>query len=192
MKDIFMTVDAPEGRFGRDRYSFPMMVLHWSIALGIGALLAIGWFMVRLPRGEPLKAALFSTHKSLGLTILTLILVRIVLRCCQGKPDPLPLPIWRRRVVHAVHGLLYLGMLATPIMGYVASAFNRYGVKWWGWRMPQWAAANDQLHDLFVALHQGAICVLAALIALHVAGAMSHPRRVRHALLTRMLPQRFW
>ena len=71
------------------RFAASLMVLHWLIAFGIIALLALGLYMVGLPKGLPIKATLINLHKSLGLTVFLLVLLRILVRVAVGRP-PLP------------------------------------------------------------------------------------------------------
>jgi hypothetical protein len=82
-----------------DRYSDVAIALHWLIAVAIFAMLALGLYMVGLPKGLPFKADLINVHKSLGLTILLLVLARIAVRAVSRPPPDMPMPAWQRIVV---------------------------------------------------------------------------------------------
>lgn len=170
--------------------SYPgvLIVLHWAIAAGIIGLLALGLYMVGLPRGLPLKAALVNFHKSLGLTVFLLVLLRILARAVLNRP-PLPaMRPWQRAAAHTTQGLLYVAMVAMPLAGYLGSSFNRFGTRFWGIPLPQWGTDDAPLRTLFFSIHAVLGYALIVLIALHVAGALKHQWIDRDNLLARMLP----
>jgi cytochrome b561 len=94
------------------RYTNVAIALHWLIAVAILYNLASGLLHDSLPRG------FFALHVSSGITILALTVVRIVWRLTHPRPPYLPMALWERRLAHAVHGLLYVGMLALPLTGW--------------------------------------------------------------------------
>jgi cytochrome b561 len=170
------------------RYAGLMIVLHWLIALGIIGLLALGLYMVGLPKGLPVKATLINLHKSLGLTVFLLVLLRIVARVALHRPPLPPMPPWQRAAARTTQGLLYVGMVAMPLAGYLGSSFNSYGTRFWGIPLPKWGWDDAHLRDLFFGLHHVIGFALIALIVLHVAGAFKHQWIDRDNLLARMLP----
>lgn len=170
------------------RYAALLIALHWLIALGIVGLLAVGLYMVGLPKGLPVKATLINLHKSLGLTVFLLVLLRIVARAALHRP-PLPsMRPWQRAAARTTQGLLYVGMVVMPLAGYLGSSFNRYGTRFWGIPLPRWGWDDAHLRELFFGIHQAAGYLLIALIVLHVAGAFKHQWIDRDNLLARMLP----
>lgn len=170
------------------RYARLLIMLHWLIALGIIGLLAVGLYMVGLPKGLPVKAALINLHKSLGLTVFLLVLLRIVARAALHRP-PLPsMRPWQRAAARTTQGLLYVGMVVMPLAGYLGSSFNRYGTRFWGIPLPKWGWDDAHLRELFFGIHQAVGYLLIALIVLHVAGAFKHQWIDRDNLLARMLP----
>lgn len=168
------------------RYTPLQIALHWLIALGILALLALGLFMVGLPRGLPLKSVLLNLHKSLGLTVFLLVLIRIAARATRSAPPLPPMRPWQRAAARTTQGLLYVGMVAMPVTGYLGSSFNRYGTRFWGIALPQWGWDDAHLRGLFFGIHQAIAWVLIALIVLHVLGALKHQLVDRDNLLARM------
>jgi cytochrome b561 len=173
---------------GGPRYAGLLIALHWLIALGILGLLALGLYMVGLPKGLPVKATLINLHKSLGLTVFLLVLLRIVARLVLHRPPLPPMPPWQRAAARTTQGLLYVGMVAMPLAGYLGSSFNSYGTRFWGILLPKWGWDDAHLRGLFFGLHQAIGYVLIALIVLHVAGAFKHQWIDRDNLLARMLP----
>ena len=109
-----------------------LIVLHWLIALGIIAMLGIGLYMVGLPKGLPFKSTVINFHKSLGMTVFLLVLIRIMARMAYGRPPLPPMRAWQRAAASITQGLLYVGMVAMPLTGYLGSSFNKYGTKFLG------------------------------------------------------------
>jgi cytochrome b561 len=170
------------------RYAGVLIALHWLIALGIIGLLAVGLYMVGLPKGLPVKATLINLHKSLGLTVFLLVLLRIVALAAFHRPPLPPMRAWQRAAARTTQGLLYVGMVAMPLAGYLGSSFNRYGTRFWGIPLPKWGWDDAHLRELFFGIHQAVGYMLIALIVLHVAGALKHQWIERDNLLARMLP----
>ena len=102
-----------------ERYARPMIALHWLIAIAIIAMLCIGFYMVGLPRGLPFKSDLINFHKSLGITVFLLVLIRILVRLAYGRPPLPPMRTWQRAAASITQALLYAGMVAMPLTGYL-------------------------------------------------------------------------
>ncbi|MFM0719772.1 cytochrome b [Paraburkholderia strydomiana] len=170
------------------RYAGVLIALHWLIAFGILGLLAVGFYMVGLPKGLPVKATLINLHKSLGLTVFLLVLLRIVALAAFNRPPLPPMRAWQRAAARITQGLLYAGMIVMPLAGYLGSSFNRFGTRFWGLALPKWGWEDPPLRKLFFGIHEVTAYVLIALIVLHVAGALKHQWIDRDNLLARMLP----
>ncbi|QQC65611.1 cytochrome b [Paraburkholderia ginsengisoli] len=170
------------------RYAGVQIALHWLIALGILGLLAVGFYMVGLPKGLPVKATIINLHKSLGLTVFLLVLLRIVALAAYNRPPLPPMRAWQRAAARITQGLLYVAMIVMPLAGYLGSSFNRFGTRFWGIPLPKWGWDDPHLRKLFFGIHEVAAYVLIALIVLHVAGALKHQWIDRDNLLARMWP----
>ena len=107
---------------GAPRYSPAQIALHWTIGLSIIIMLGIGLYMVGLPKDLPFKSSLISFHKSLGMTVFLLVLIRIVVRLVAGRPPLPPMPAWQRLAASMTQGLLYVAMAVMPVRGLVAAA----------------------------------------------------------------------
>lgn len=168
-----------------ERYTLPAIALHWGHAVVIVWLLWLGLTMVDLPKGAERSAA-YVLHKSLGLLALLLIVARIAWR--RGHPAPRAISGgWEARLATATHHGLYALLVMAPLAGYLASAFTSYAIKFFGFELPRIAAPNESLNAIFKLLHEGFVWGIAALIALHVAGALKHAIK-RDGTLQRMLP----
>src|SRR5688500_10249958 len=96
------------------RYDRVATALHWIIALLVFVMLALGFYMVEVPRLTPLRGSLFNLHKSIGLLVLALMIVRTGWRMTHRPPPLEGLGAWNAKVANAVHVLLYLLLLAQP------------------------------------------------------------------------------
>lgn len=165
--------------------------LHWGIALLVVAMATIGLIMVELPK-TPRYFWVYDLHKSLGLTILALIVLRLAWRLYAGAPLPLTgTPSWQRRIAGITHALLYALLLAMPISGWLFdSASGLRALRWFGWfEMPKLAAPDERLAELAGASHEWLFWTLLALVIVHAAAAVYHHVFQNDATLARMLPR---
>lgn len=173
-----------------DRYSRTAMALHWVIALAVLGQIAFGWYLQTVPRLTPDRTVFVNLHKSTGLVIGILILVRLAWRLTH-KPPPLPaaMPAWERRAARASHALLYACMLIMPLAGYTASNFSKFGVKLFNRIvLPPWGVDDRAVYAFFNGLHVATSYVFVALIAIHIAAALKHLFLPRYGVFRRMLP----
>lgn len=162
--------------------------LHWLMALLIVAQALGGWVIDEMD-SSPLKVDAMTTHKSLGITLLLLLLVRLVWRWTHTAP-PLPTgsKAWEILAARLSHLALYLLMIAVPLSGWLSASTSIIPWKlWWLIPWPRLASPSKDLHDLAEELHEGLIWALAAVLALHVAAALYHHYVKRDPVLRRML-----
>ena len=175
-----------------DRWGPVSQALHWLIVLMILGLAIAGLTMGELPK-TPKYFWVYTAHKSMGLTVLALVLVRIGWRLYAGAPKPVAgTPTWQERIASATHWMLYALILAMPLSGWLYdSASGLRPFRWFGlFDVPKLTAPNDALRDASHAAHEWLFWVLVALVALHAAAALYHHLFLRDATLTRMLPSR--
>lgn len=173
------------------RYNNISILLHWLMAALILVMFALGWYMSDL-HDSPLKHLLFSTHKSIGITLFLLLLLRIYWRLTHPKP-PLPasLPDWQRRLADTVQVSIYVLLVAQPLSGYLSSSFSGYKTLFWGIPLPHWGWKAPPLNQFFTDVHSVIAVLLCSLVVLHVCGAFAHLFLRGHAnVLPRMLPGR--
>jgi cytochrome b561 len=166
------------------------MALHWVIALAVLGQIAFGWYLQTVPRLTPDRTVFVNLHKSTGLVIGILILVRLAWRLTH-EPPPLPaaMPVWERRAARASHVLLYVCMLIMPLAGYTASNFSKFGVKLFNRIvLPPWGVDDRAVYAFFNGLHVATSYVFVALIAIHIAAALKHLFLSRYGVFRRMLP----
>jgi len=169
------------------RYTRTAMVLHWLIAALVIVQFGWGWWMQEIPKvpvGPRVDA--FNLHKSVGLTILALMVIRLAWRRGHRPPPLPPLPSWQRTAARATHVALYALLVIHPLSGYLGSEFSGYPVRYFGITLPSWGGKNVALKDFLSAMHLATSWAIAALVALHVCGALKHALVHRDGLLARM------
>jgi cytochrome b561 len=149
--------------------------LHWVLACGLLAQVILGWWMLSVPKTPPgLRASWFNVHKSIGLTLAVLVLVRLAWRITHPVEQSAQLPSWQQRAARATHRLLYILMLLLPLSGYLGSTFTRYPVRYFGMVLPSWNVDWPAAKALRSAIHYGAVWLFMFVVALHVAAALRH------------------
>ncbi|HQS18719.1 cytochrome b/b6 domain-containing protein [Reyranella sp.] len=170
------------------RFSGAQRLLHWTMAAGIVAMLFIGVGM--LSTVAPSYVPLVATHKTLGVALFALVLVRLVLRLVLGAP-PLPasLPPLMRLGAVLSHWGLYGLMIALPLLGWAMLSTADYPVVLFGnFRLPPILPQSDSLHTLLWAAHRWLAFAFFALILLHVAAALFHALIRRDGVFEAMAP----
>ncbi|WP_018872734.1 cytochrome b [Thioalkalivibrio sp. ALJ16] len=176
------------------RYSLAQRILHWLVALLVLAALAlgglIGWYGFEGLQdrfGDATTNALYTWHKSFGVLILLLMLLRIGLRLRHGRPSyAVPLPPVQRIAAESVHGLLYLLLLVMPVIGWWATAAGGYPVQLGPMILPGLFPENEALSDTLFVWHQWLGRTLLLLALGHIAAALYHWRIRRDGVMQRM------
>ncbi|MBS0342678.1 MAG: cytochrome b, partial [Proteobacteria bacterium] len=165
--------------------------LHWVVALLIAVQLVVGW-MAATWRLSPTKLELFVWHKSTGLLVLLLVVVRLAWRLTHTAPAlPADMPRWERRAAAASHFLLYAAMLALPLSGWVVNSASGVPFSiYWLVPLPAIAPVDRHVTDVASAVHLVLGILLIALVAIHVVAALRHHFIKRDDVLVRMLPRK--
>ncbi len=180
-----------------DRYTRTAVVLHWLIAALIVVNVALGLSADHLP--DAWVRPVIDTHKSTGITVLGLVILRLLWRAAH-RPPPLPASYarWERAAAHAAHLALYVLMLLLPLSGWlhdsawkdaVTHPMSLYGLVPWpriGVIERIEPVTKESLHDLFGAIHTTFGYLLYAVLALHIGGALKHQWLDREPELQRM------
>jgi cytochrome b561 len=177
-------------RESESRYSTVSIVLHWTIAALLIANVLVGGWMEDAQGSD--KLGWFATHKSLGITVFVLTLVRLGWRIAHPWP-PLPAHMagWERLLARTTHVLFYGVLLAIPLLGWGAASAGGAPVTDWFGLFPVGNLPLPRSEDLGEALggaHKLLIKATYVLIGLHVLGAIKHQFLNRDGVLHRMLP----
>jgi cytochrome b561 len=179
------------------RYSKSAIILHWGIAAAIGFQIGLGEEMEHAPPG-PGKWDVAQFHKTVGITILLLTLLRVGVRMVKPRPAALGDKNWAQRLASVTHFGLYAFMILAPLTGWLAASTSRYAVPtdlFGIVHFPNFpfvggieGDAKHDLHELMETVHGLLSKVGFALLALHVLGALRHQFLLKEALIERMLP----
>ena len=158
----------------RQRFTPPQRLLHWLMAVCILAMLFIGVGMVSTIM--PKYLTLVSIHKSLGIAILALALIRLAVRLRYGAPAlPADLPGPIRLAAHMSHYALYALMIGMPLLGWGMMSAAAYPVVLLGSvHLPSILPQSDSLHTLLWTAHHYLAFAFFTLILMHVAAALFH------------------
>ena len=170
------------------RYSRLSIVLHWTMALAIGAAWLIGQVMEEMPRG-PDKVFALGSHALVGLAVVALLLPRLLARIIGPVPENAGVPAWERRLAGAAHLLLYLLMLAVPLTGLAIAMSGRAPMQVLGLLEIPPLLSGLGLRKTLEGAHEVMANLLLGTVILHVAATLWHAL-VRHdGVAARMLPR---
>ena len=170
-----------------NRYTRTAIGLHWLIAVAVIVQFGWGWWMQEIPK-QPIgpRVDAFNLHKSIGLTILALMCIRLWWRWQHPPPALPPMPRWQRVLAHANHVVLYAALFVMPVAGYLGSVFSGFPVKYFGITLPAWGWKDPALKEFMSSVHYVTSWILAGAVLLHIAGALNHALIARDGLVARM------
>jgi cytochrome b561 len=175
------------------RYTSTAIALHWILGCSIAAVFCVGLYMADLPF-SPQKLRLLNWHKWAGVSILMLSVVRLLWRLTH-RPPALPkdvtqaMPAWQHTAHSLTHSGLYMLFFTVPMIGWAYSSAAGFPIVLFGQiPLPDFVSPDKALAALIRPWHQISAWTLAALVVLHVAGALKHQFIDRDSLLRRMLP----
>lgn len=174
-----------------NRYHPVSVMFHWVLGLALIGLFAVGLYMVDLPF-SPQRLKLYNWHKWAGVTLLALSALRLIWRLTH-RPPALPaaiesaMPRWQQLAHHATHHGLYLLFFAVPLLGWAYSSAAGFPIVLFGTLpLPNFVPTSPELAEVLKPLHKLSAYAMAALVLLHVAGALKHQLIDRDGLLARM------
>lgn len=181
------------------RYGSVAMTFHWLIAALVVVNICLGLYMSDLPRSDPMKFDLFQLHKSVGLTVLVLSVLRLGWRLVNPIP-PLPqgLSPTLRFLAHASHFLLYFLIVFIPLTGWIMVSASPLGnptqyfflFDWPNLPIFQGMTRADlrEWHESFESAHVFLAWSAIVLVPIHVSAALFHQFVRRDDVLKRMVP----
>ncbi|MEO8312375.1 MAG: cytochrome b [Caldimonas sp.] len=172
------------------RYDRTAAWLHWAIGALLLAEIAFGLLLDEIaPRGTPARAGVINLHKSIGIVIGLLVVVRIAWRLAHATPPwPATMSPRRQRAAHLGHLALYACMVVAPLAGYLGSNFSKHGVRFFGVVLAPWGPDWPAAYSLLVGVHDASTYLLLALTIGHVAMAMKHALVERDGIFARIAP----
>ncbi|MET0406762.1 MAG: cytochrome b [Hyphomicrobium sp.] len=178
--------DAPPDN-ARTSYAPGLIAIHWITAAVFVILFAAIELRGYYPRGSATRDFLTATHKSCGMLILLLALVRINVRGWKGAPPIVPEPaIWQQRFARLTHLILYVAMIAMPLLGWLMTSAGGHAVPFFGLTIPPIIGPDKELAHTLEEIHEFIGNALYYVIGLHALGALVHHYVLKDDTLLRM------
>lgn len=173
-----------------ERWGALSQLLHWTIAALIFYMAYLGLTMGDLPNG-PGKIQTYALHKSVGITILGLVALRLLWRLYAGAPAHVAgTPTWQLRIAGLTHFAIYALLFAIPLSGWVLNSAAGFPLQWFHLvNLPHIVDRNHDLHELAEEAHELMFWGLALLVVMHAGAAFYHHLFQGDATLARMLPK---
>jgi cytochrome b561 len=171
-------------------YTAVAQALHWLIAALIVIQFTLAYMADDLPIGAH-KLALLARHKSFGMTVLMLAILRLLWRLGHAPP-PLPsgMTPLERMLARGTHMAFYVLLFAMPLTGWLMSSAKNYSVSWFGlFTWPNLIGKNETAFKLLLSTHETLSFVLFAIAILHIVAALKHHFWNKDDVLLRMLPR---
>lgn len=173
-------------------YGLVAIVFHWTIAVLFAGQVTLGIFMTGLADEEPAKFGLYQWHKSFGLLILLLALVRLAWRLINRAPDlPAGMAVFERRAARLAHVFLYAALVLVPVTGWAFVSSSPLGIPTFAFYlvlvphlpMPVSEAAEAVLQ----LIHTSLALISAAVAVVHIGAALRHHFVLKDTVLRRMI-----
>jgi cytochrome b561 len=170
-------------------YGAVAKAFHWVIA----GLVVVQFVLANMADDLPIgahKLALLARHKSFGMTVLMLAILRLLWRLKNPPPElpELMSPV-ERKLARATHIAFYVLLFAMPLTGWLMSSAKNYSVSWFGlFTWPNLIGKNEAAFDLLRSTHDTLAAILLTIAILHVLAALKHHFWNKDNVLLRMLP----
>jgi cytochrome b561 len=169
-----------------ERYTRTAIVLHWVIAVFVVTNIALAWTF-KTWDDRPWTQSVTNAHKTFGITVLGLALMRLLWRIAHRPPPLSPaIPRWQAVAARSGHAALYFMIFAMPISGWIYDSaweyaadvpidfFGLFEMPRIGWVAGMPAGPKKELDELFHHVHEWLSYMLYVLLAAHLAGALKH------------------
>ena len=164
--------------------------LHWITALMILFIIPAGIVMTNIGSGA-LQNNLFDLHRSFGVLVFAITLVRVLVRIAQGAPGPAAgLNALERFAAATVHYLMYALLIAMPLIGWLMTSAYRVDVSVFGlFTLPHLVEKSEETYKLLQQMHFIGGIALALLVLMHIGAVIKHTFLSKDTVLWRMLPK---
>ena len=172
-----------------ERYGAVAQLLHWTVVALVITQFVLGFTVDDMPISLQ-RLMILARHKSIGMTILALVILRLLWRLFSPAPAlPAKMPSLQKLGAHASHLLLYGLLIVMPILGWITSSASHLTVTWFGWfAFPNLVGPDPGLAKLAKATHEVMAWILLITASLHAVAALWHHFVQKDSVLLRMLP----
>ncbi|WP_092389470.1 cytochrome b [Halopseudomonas salegens] len=170
-------------------YGWIAIGFHWLVAVTVIGLAVLGLWMTDLTYYSPYYRSAPFWHKSIGVSLVLVLLLRLIWRWCNPRPAHIAAHKgWEKRLAGLVHGLLYLLLVVIVISGYLISTANGQGIDVFGWfTLPALVSGLPEQADRAGFVHYWLAITVLVLAGIHALGALKHHFIDRDNTLRRML-----
>lgn len=159
----------------QSHYGWPSIIMHWLSAIAIFGLFGLGLYMVELTYYDDWYHGSTHWHESLGLLFFALLIIRLVWRQINPKPQPIADTKLQITMAKWAHRVLYLLMLLIPISGYLISTADGHAVALFDWlKVPSITGKVSNMETLSGQFHYWLSVVIIILSAGHVGASLKH------------------
>lgn len=172
-------------------WSTPIKLLHWLLGLAVIAMAVMGLVMKYGDFTPVERIRLYALHKSVGLTILALALLRLLIRVLDRRRPLLPpMPRWQHAASVASHVALYGVLIGMPITGWLYNSASGFPLQWFAqFKVPALVERSAEIKALAGSLHFAGLIVLGIVLLVHAGAAIQHHFVHRDNVLRSMLPR---
>jgi cytochrome b561 len=173
-----------------DHYPATSKLLHWLVVVCVLTTAPVAIAMTRVSKG-PTQDILYNFHKSLGVLILILMILRLINRLAVGALTAAPeIEPWQKTISSVVHTSLYVLLIAMPIVGYIANSIYGAPTPFFGlFDIPPLLSKNEALATQLFTIHRWVGWLVIFLVLIHVSAALYHHFIRGDSVLKRMLPR---
>lgn len=159
---------------------------HWIMAFIILFNFILGSFMGDLDKG-PFRSFLFNFHKSTGILVIVLIILRFFWRLVNLVPTPLSQNNLLNKISKFVHYFFYFILLVVTFSGWTYSSarggpFNVFGL----FSVPALVEKNEEIGKIARDIHTISVYIFIAFVALHILATLYHHYFLKDKTLKRM------
>lgn len=182
-------VNSKQWRTTTSHWGWFSIGIHWLTVITVLSLFALGLWMVELNLYDAWYKKAPNLHKSIGILLLVLTLLRIVWRRIEGKPEPLSSHTAReQRIAKLMHILLYTLLISVMVFGYLISTADGRGIEVFGLlSIPATLHGLDKQEDIAGVIHLWLAVILISMVVLHALAAIKHHFIDKDQTLKRML-----
>ena len=183
-EDLALPAENDAHRYGR-----VSRMLHWTIAILFIAMIPMGIFMTMVPEGTPWRLEYYVVHKTIGVIIFALVVVRLIWNRRSRRPDLHPaVGTLERKLAHGAHTLLYALMIAMPITGFVMTSYFGAPTYFFVWETPPLWGKSESATAAWGVLHKYLLPYLIfVILGAHILGALKHQFIDGHKIFRRMV-----
>ena len=167
-------------------YGWPTRIVHWAMAVAIVGMYVLGLWMVDLDYYSPYYHSAPDLHRSIGMVLLLILLVRLLWRLANDKPSDDNLSAVERIAARIVHWGFYPLLFALMASGYLMSTADGRPIEVFDWFSVPALTHDKSLEKPAGEIHETLAHLTILLVIVHALAALKHQFYDRNGVLSRM------